>query len=208
MQFDQLLDNGQPQPESPVSTRGRRISLLKPVENIRQKLGCDAFTGINHIDFHLGTDAFESYLDLSAFGRELNGVVKDVPKNLSQAIRVSGDRSGKGIDHGLQSNAFRLRRHAKCLDGLVQDSGKIGLLHLQANLARDDSTHIEQIFNNLGLNAGVSFDGFEPLFELLTLDVSALENVGPTQHGIQRGPKLVAQRRQKFVFDSVRALGL
>src|ERR1700722_12257125 len=116
MQFDQLLDDGQPQPESPVSACGRGISLLKPVENIRQKVGCDAFTGITHIDFDLGTDPCESYLDLSAAGGELNSVVKDIPEDLSQAIRVSGNRSGKGAHHGLELNAFRLCRHAKCLD--------------------------------------------------------------------------------------------
>ena len=53
MQFDQLLDDSQPEPESAMSTSCRRIPLLKPVENIRQKLGCDAFTGINDTDFHV-----------------------------------------------------------------------------------------------------------------------------------------------------------
>src|SRR5271170_337860 len=115
MQFDQLLDNGQPQPKSPMSTRGRRISLLKPVENIRQKVGCDAFAGIAHMDFHVRSDPLEPYLDLSALGSELNSVVKDVPEDLSQAIRISGNRSGKGIHYRLQADAFCLGRHAKCL---------------------------------------------------------------------------------------------
>src|SRR5438132_4346297 len=65
MQLDQLLDNSQSEPQSAMSTSCRCIPLLKPVENIRQKPGCDAFTGINDADFHVCVDAFEQYLDHS-----------------------------------------------------------------------------------------------------------------------------------------------
>jgi hypothetical protein len=53
MQLDQLLDNSQSKSQPTMSTSCRRISLLKPFENIRQKIRCDAFTGISDADFHV-----------------------------------------------------------------------------------------------------------------------------------------------------------
>src|SRR3981081_4712064 len=53
VQFDQLLDYRQSELQSAMSTSCRGIPLLKPVENIRQKIGCDAFTGINDADFRV-----------------------------------------------------------------------------------------------------------------------------------------------------------
>ena len=81
-------------------------------------------------------------------------------------------------------------------------------MHIQANLPRDDTAHIEQVFNKLGLNTGITFDGIEPLLEFLALKVSLAENVCPTQNSIQRRAKFMAECRQKIVFDATGALGL
>src|ERR1700726_1520736 len=53
VQFYQLLDYRQSEPQSAMSTSYRGIPLLKPVENIRQEIGCDTFTSINDADFHV-----------------------------------------------------------------------------------------------------------------------------------------------------------
>ena len=93
MQFDKLLDDSHSQPQSAMATSCRRVPLLKTVEDIRQELRRDAFTRITDADFDMRVDAFEQHLDLSALGCELDGVVKEIPKNLLQAIRVAGDPS-------------------------------------------------------------------------------------------------------------------
>jgi hypothetical protein len=53
---------------------------------------------------------FEHHLDFPVLGSEFDGIVQKVPENLLQAIRITVDRSGKGVQPGLQENAFRLRR--------------------------------------------------------------------------------------------------
>jgi hypothetical protein len=57
-------------------------------------------------------------------------------------------------------------------------------LHIQAHFAGDDSTHIEQILDNLGLNTGISFDDAEPLLEFLALDISKSEDIRPSHHSV------------------------
>src|ERR1700732_5139060 len=89
MQFDQLLDDRQSESQPSMSTSCRRISLLKPFENIRQKIRCDAFTGISDADFHVWVEAFKPHVDLSVLGGEFNGIVKEVPENLLKAIWIA-----------------------------------------------------------------------------------------------------------------------
>src|SRR5580704_5747156 len=101
MQFDQLLDDSQSESKSTMPAGGRRIPLLKAVENVRQELGCDALASINYADLDFCAGVFEQYLDFPILGSELDGVVQKVPENLLQAIRIPGDRSGKGVQPGL-----------------------------------------------------------------------------------------------------------
>ena len=53
MEFDKLLDYSQSQAKSAMVTSYRRISLKKTVKHIRQKLGGDALTGINDVNFNV-----------------------------------------------------------------------------------------------------------------------------------------------------------
>src|ERR1700722_9180904 len=110
MQFNQLLDYSQSESKSTVPTSCRRIPLLKAVENVRQELGCDALASINYADLDFCAGMFEHHLDFPVLGSELDGIVQKVPENLLQSIRITVDRSGKGVQPGLQKNAFRLRR--------------------------------------------------------------------------------------------------
>src|SRR6202011_3940503 len=89
MQFDQLLDDRQSESQPSMSTSCRRISLSKPFENIRQKIRCDAFTGISYADFHVWVEALKPHVDLSVLGGEFNGIVKEVPENLLKAIWIA-----------------------------------------------------------------------------------------------------------------------
>ena len=111
-----LLDDCQSEPQSAMPTSCRRVPLLKTVEDIRQELGRDAFTRIDNADFYVRVDAFEQHLDLPAPGSELDGVVKKIPKNLLQAIRVARNRPGTGVHKRVQANALRLRRGAYRID--------------------------------------------------------------------------------------------
>jgi hypothetical protein len=84
--------------------------LVEAVENVRQKIGCDAFTGIRYADFHLCAGPFEQHLDLSVLGSELDSVVQEVPEDLLQAVRIAGNRPGKGIQQRPKANTFCPRR--------------------------------------------------------------------------------------------------
>ena len=81
------------------------------------------------------------------------------------------------------------------------------MLYVESYLSGDDAAHIEQIFDDLGLDTGISFDGVEPLLEFVTPEFADAEDMRPTQHCIQWRAKFVAERREKLVLHAARPLG-
>src|SRR6478609_3713899 len=110
MKFDKLFDDSESQPQPAMASSCRRVALLKTVEDIRHELWRDAFTRIHDTDFDVRLNTFEQHPDLSVLGSKFDGVIKEIPKNLLQPVRVAGDRSSTGIHNSLQVNAFGLRR--------------------------------------------------------------------------------------------------
>ena len=96
MKFDKLFDDSESQPQPAMASSCRRVALLKTVEDIRHELWRDAFTRIHDTDFDVRLNTFEQHPDLSVLGSKFDGVIKEIPKNLLQPVRVAGDRSGPG----------------------------------------------------------------------------------------------------------------
>ena len=74
MEFDELLDDGQPEAEPAVPAGGAGVGLAEAVEDERQERGGDALAGVDHVDLQVRVDPLEQDLDAAALGRELDGV--------------------------------------------------------------------------------------------------------------------------------------
>ncbi len=82
------------------------------------------------------------------------------------------------------------------------------MLYGEPYFSGDYTAHIKQVFDDLGLDTGVSLDGVEPLLKFGNLELATPEDMRPTQHGIQRRAKFVAECCEKFVLHATRSLGL
>jgi hypothetical protein len=84
-----------------------------------------------------------------------------------QAAAVAEHRPGVWIEHRFHANLLGLRRRPHSVDGRLYDLRHIEACSVQANLARDDATHIEQVFDDLSLGFGISLYDCETLLFLV-----------------------------------------
>ena len=85
MQFDKLFGNSQAESQSTMIARCRRVSLMKAVEDSRQKLNANPQSAIGDRDFNMGVNTAQSNLNPSSFGSEFYGVIYQIPNYLLQA---------------------------------------------------------------------------------------------------------------------------
>lgn len=79
--------------------------------------------------------------------------------------------SRQRIKAHVERNAPRLRRRAHGIDPGVDDLGEIAGPDLQAQLARHNARHVQEIVNRLHLRFGVALDHREALLEVRGLRV-------------------------------------
>ena len=90
------------------------------------------------------------------------------------------------------------------LDGLLGDAGKRDLVEVKADFAGDDTRHVEEVFDDLSLGAGVAGDGVEAVTKVFGVDGAAGEDLGPTEDGVERGSEFVGESGEEFVLSDVR----
>ena len=166
MELDELLDDGEAQAEAAVHARRRGVLLPEALEHVREKIGPDADAGVRHADLDVGVDALEPDLHPPAAGRELDGVRQQVPDDLLQAVRIAGDRPGRGIEPLVDADALRLRRRPHRLDRRLDERERVDRLDVEPHLARRDAVHVEQVLDQLRLDARVALDRLEPALQL------------------------------------------
>jgi hypothetical protein len=84
MQFDDLLDDGQAQPQPGCPSFGGSGFLSKPFEDVRQEIGGDPPTVVLNLHFESVARRPDVNLNPAALTREFDGVVNQVPQHLLQ----------------------------------------------------------------------------------------------------------------------------
>lgn len=98
-----------------------------------------------------------------SLGREFHRIRQQVPDDLLQSIGIAGDRCGARIENRLHTNLLGIRRGAKGLDGVGDDTRQIDGLHIQTELPGDDPGHIEDVSDDLIQCGRISRDGVQRL---------------------------------------------
>jgi hypothetical protein len=152
--------------------------------------------------------ALEDDLHLAVLGRELDRVRKQVPDHLLEPPRVSRYRTGRRVEELLDAYAFRVggRRHR--IDSRFHEAHRLYRLDVEAQLARRDPAHVEQVFDELRLHACVALDRLETLLQRGLLLELAPQDLRPAEDRAQRRAKLVRQGCEELVFHGAGALGL
>jgi hypothetical protein len=130
-------------------------------------------------------------LDTTADRRELHRVREQVPNDLLQAVGIAVNLAGERRDRNSDVDFPRTRRRLHGIDG-CEDSGlQVDRLRLDPELPAHGAGHVEQIVDEHRLRAGVSLDALQRTLQRAFVESTALENVGPTQKGVQRRAELV-----------------
>src|SRR5262245_3847399 len=74
VQFDDVFDDGQSQPESALTPLRRAVDLREAVEDVRQEFGVNSLSGVADDEQRLVFQPLEADLDEPSLGRELDGV--------------------------------------------------------------------------------------------------------------------------------------
>jgi hypothetical protein len=76
VQLDELLDDGQSEPEAAVAAGRAGVGLAEAVEHERQEIGTDALAGVADLDLEARVDAADADLDVAAGRREFHRVAE------------------------------------------------------------------------------------------------------------------------------------
>ena len=175
-----MVGNHKPQSQSSVDALGGAVRLPKVIEDIGQGLRVDAFASIGDRDLDEGVDPLELDFDVSALCCELNSIGEQVPDDLLQAIGVTCDLPGVGIEPEIEVDTFGLYRRRHAVNHRVDDRDEVHGLDLKLHLTALDTRDIEEVMDQLGLEPHVALDGRGSLSGHLGIYLAAGEHVRPT----------------------------
>ena len=112
VQLRERTHNREPEPEPAVLPRRRAVGLPETVEDVRQKLGRDAYPRIRHLYQRLAAFGPHARRDAPALRRELDGVRQEVPDDLLKAERrtLHDDGARGEFDREFHGARLGLRR--------------------------------------------------------------------------------------------------
>src|SRR5256885_15846228 len=91
MGFDNVVNDGQAESQTPMFTRFRRVGLSEALEKEGNEFGIDPFAGVGDADLYLRSQAVAYDSDFSAPVREFNGIRQQIPKDLLKSVRIGED---------------------------------------------------------------------------------------------------------------------
>ena len=82
-----------------------------------------------------------------------------------QPIRITCNRSIDRINYCLKADPLCRCADAHRLNRFSHNSREVDALNVKTHFSRNDATHVQQIFDDLGLNTSVTLDRFKPLLQ-------------------------------------------
>ena len=151
----------------------------------------------------------DAHLHPPAAGRELDRVRQQVPDDLLQSIGVRRDRFERAVEAAVVT-VIRLASAAGRNDSTTASTtactGVGRMVRASVPATTRDRSSKSSISRDCASSR--SFDGLDGAVRLLRIELAAGEQACPAQHGVDRRSQLVGQRRDEFIAESVRRLGL
>jgi hypothetical protein len=96
-----------------------------------------------------------------------------------QAPEVAQHQSRRGIEIGPQLKNLGVRQRLDDVDRGLHDLVELHGTQVQANLALDDTAHVQEVFDELHLSLAVALDRIQALRDLFGLDVAGAFRLRP-----------------------------
>src|SRR5439155_20822701 len=143
--------------EATENARRGPDDLREPVEDVREKGGCDALAVVGDENTQVGAEIFHTYVDPPVPWRELDRVRQQVPDDLLQPVAVTtGFKHVWNVDR--DRDPLRLGGRPQRVERAIDDAANVDGGHFQKHLAVDDPRHVEDVLDQLLLRQSVALD--------------------------------------------------
>ncbi len=203
-----MTDNRQPQAETAVRSGAGGIGLSEAIKDIGKKIGGDPHPGVGDPDVNVEVGSLHLNGNAPLFRRELDGIRQKIPDDLLKPIGIGQDGDRRIGESERDRNPLGVGRRLNGLDRRLNDRGDLDLPDVEMKLPGDNPGNVEQILDQLRLSRGVSRDRLQPATRCFFIEVSPLQQLRPSQNGIQRGAKLVGDDREEFILGPICILRL
>lgn len=209
VQIDQLARNRQPQPQSAHAAGGAGIGLTEAVEHMRQEVGGNANASIAYAQAQALLFHLQAHAHIALGCGELERVADQVGQHLLEAPGIAEEpQAALQRRIQFQPDLARLCGGLHQFHGAARQPGDVEVFGLQADLAGQDRTHIQQVVDDLRLRARTALDHHQSLAQLGRLEGIGLHQARPSQDRIERRAQFVAERGQEFILDPAGVFGL
>ena len=202
-----MPDNRQPQTQSAMYARAGGISLPEPVEDVGKEVGFNPDTCVGHSNLSVGWRLEQLDDDAAPCRREFDGVRQQIPEDLLNAIGIPGNRRIQRFEIYINLDPFGVTGRANDVDCGLDDRRQIDGLDVEAQLAADDSTEIQQVVDQASLQVHVPANHREVIPHRAGQCLVGFHFGDGDEHGGQRSTELVAKQSQEAVLGGARGLG-
>src|SRR6202011_1097621 len=100
VEFCDMSNNGQPEPEARMPSRGTAITLAEPVEHEGEDVGRDTLARVADDNLQVRVDPQHVDLDSAAPRRKFDGIREQIPHRLLKALTIPVDAAATLVDDG------------------------------------------------------------------------------------------------------------
>jgi hypothetical protein len=119
-------------------------------------------------------------------GVELDGIVREVPHHLLQALGIAADTRRRRIELHAERDVLGLGGGAHRVERCLHQLRQIQPANLQMQLAGDDARAVQNVFDQPDLSGGVALDGLDRAQVGARIELAGAQQPRPTQDGVER----------------------
>ena len=211
MEFDQFLDQGQPNAQPPLLAVRALVGLCEQIEGAQQRVLVHADAVVADIDD--GPVALRPGVDgHPAAGRcVLGGIVEQIDQNLHDALGIAMNRQRLLGQVDLQFMAHTLQQGGGLLDGVAHQGAQVQAVLIQPNAAALDPGRVEQVVDQAAHVTHLPANDGAAVAHGLRGGVGSAHHFGSHRNRRQRVAQFMGQHGQEFVLafvaDAQGALG-
>jgi len=154
----QAADQGESDPHAAPRPVDRRVGLREELEDVGERLGCNADAGIGDPDRDIAAASMHRHLDPPPRRRVLQRVPQQIGEDLLQPDRITEHPKRTGIGGHRQVEPVSSRRRLQLGDQPLQERDELDRLTLEDHLAGGHPGHIEQVVHQSGEHVDLALD--------------------------------------------------